>query len=99
MRRNNAMKTKSAYEEALHRPIKDGVGWKYADAESMQAAYAKSLALKHCLRPEAVFNWAQRHNVDLHKNMVLLYEFNDVLLVAILNDWELQETLEKLKII
>jgi hypothetical protein len=93
------MKTKSAYEEALHRPIKEGIGWKYADAESMQAARAKSLAQQHCLNPEAVFNWAQRHNVDLHKNTTLLYEFNDVLLSAVLNDWELQETLEKLKII
>jgi hypothetical protein len=93
------MKTKSAYEEALQRPISKNIGWKYADDESMQAATAQMLAQRHCLNPENVFNWAKKHDVDLCKNPALLYKFNDVLLVAVLNDYDLEKAIKELKII
>lgn len=64
----------------------NGRGWKYADGESMQAAYAQALGMRHCLQPEAIYSWAKKHRVDLAASREHLYPYNDRLLIAVLND-------------
>lgn len=63
---------KSDYKIALDRPTRGAKkkGWAHADDDSMQAAYAKLLGRKFCLRPEAVYDWSIKHNVALNAKSI-----------------------------
>lgn len=85
------------YQQALSEPTSGkGRGWKYAGPASMQAALAQALGLKHCLNPKAIFDWANRHNISLWETRKRL-EQPDILLVAVLNDWSLDQTEQEMK--
>ena len=63
----------SAYKEALLRPIRTwSEGCVSTNRESKQAARALILGYHYCLSPETLFNWAERHAIDLWK----IYEPN-----------------------
>lgn len=86
------------YQQAIKAPTgKHGRGWKYADAASMQAAMAQALGVKWCLSPEAIWSWANRHDVSLWEHRKKLTSVNDLLLVAVLNNWTLGEAEEQLR--
>ena len=55
---------KPDYTEAIKLP-KDGAV--AMDKVNMQAQSAEMIAKKHALQPKAVYNWAQKHDVDLTK--------------------------------
>ena len=90
---------KSDYKKAMSRPTgKNGRGWKYADDDSMAASYAEILGHKFCMRPDAIYAWAKKHNVDLLKNWTRLYQqkvtdvfADDSLVILVLNDLSLIE--------
>lgn len=85
------------YDQALAAPTgKGGKGWKYADAASTQAAMAQALGIQHCLAAKAIFDWANRHHVGLFAERKRLM-VADVLLIATLNNWNLDYTEKKMK--
>jgi pimeloyl-ACP methyl ester carboxylesterase len=86
------------YQQAIKAPTgKGGRGWKYADAASMQAAYAQALGVQYCLTPEAIWDWANRHDVSLWQHRKRLTSVADLLLVAVLNNWSLDHAEKQLK--
>jgi hypothetical protein len=86
------------YETALAAPTaRKGKGWKYAEGASMQAAYAMALGTTHCMNAQAIYDWANRHDVSLRDQRKRLQPFNDVLLVAVLNDLPLDQTEKELQ--
>ena len=88
----------NTYQQALKAPTaKNGKGWAHANAYSMQAAMAQALAARFCLNPQAIFDWANRHGVNLTDRRKQLSETADLLLVAVLNDWDLETTERNLK--
>lgn len=42
------------------------VGWSKADNDGMRAAGADLLARHLCLNAIVIYNWAQKHNVNIH---------------------------------
>jgi hypothetical protein len=87
-----------SYKQALAAPTaKGGRGWAHADAASMQAALCQALGIKWCINPEAIWKWANRHNISLWEHRKRLTFVNDLLLVAVLNDWTLDHTERELK--
>jgi hypothetical protein len=76
------------YAEALKYPTGPGrKGWKYAPAESTQAASAQVLGGRNCLSPAPLYDWAQRHGVDLLRDVTKEdQEPSGSLLIALLND-------------
>ena len=90
--------SKQTYSQAIKAPTaKNGKGWANASASSMQAALSQALGLTFCLNPEAIFDWANRHGVNLTDRRKQLSETADLLLVAVLNDWDLETTERNLK--
>lgn len=86
-----------SYKKALAAPTaKGGRGWKYADADSMQAAMAQALGLQFCLNPQSIYDWATRHGVSLRAERNRLMKA-DVLLVAVLNNWSIERAEQELK--
>ena len=83
---------KTEYEKALDEPRRSGVGWAHANADSMRAARAQALGIKHCLTGAAIYEWSKRRAVNLNDSRVLgpLVQTVDLLLVAVLNDLTLQ---------
>ena len=78
-------RARATYTAGLARAKK--AGWKYADADSLQCAAAQSLGMVYCIRPEAIYDWAKRHDVDLVKQRNSFGEPEEmVLLVCVLND-------------
>ena len=89
--------TKS-YNQALKAPTsKGGTGWAHADAASMQAAMAQALGVKWCLNAQAIYDWANRHNISLWEHRKRLTTVTDLLLISVLNDWSLNRTEKELK--
>lgn len=82
------------YKQALAKGSKDG--WAHTEGEPIEAARAQFLALKHCLRPDAVFKWHQKLDVSLSENFDLLYGTSGLLLVCVLNDWNIEQGLDEL---
>ena len=83
----------SRYRNAMERPCKSGGGgWAHADKESMQASQAQTLGVRHCMQPKSIFDWAVKHKVDLLAARKLLHPYNDILLVAVLNNWSIEKT-------
>lgn len=54
------------YKEAM----KPKSGWAHAEGKSLIALAAEMIADHHCLRPEAVFDWAKEHCLDLYDRLV-----------------------------
>ena len=87
----------NTYHQALAAPTaRNGRGWKYAGEASTQAAMAQALGIQHCLNPKAIFDWANRHHVRLFDERKRLMT-PDLLLVAVLNNWNLDYTEKKMK--
>ena len=85
------------YRQALKQPTsKGGRGWKYAGPVSMQAAMAQALGVQYCLNGKAIYEWANRHHVHLWQERKRL-QAPDLLLVAVLNDWDLERAEKELK--
>ena len=51
------------YNKLIKTWPKDGA--RYADDELLQAWIARDFGEKYCMRPEAIFNWANKHKVVL----------------------------------
>ena len=87
-----------SYKAAMKAPTgKGGRGWKYAGEASTQATLAFSLAVKWCITSEAIYNWANQHGIRLFDERKRLHETDDLLLVAVLNDWSLSRTEKELE--
>ena len=77
------------HKEATKKPKE---GYKYADHDQVFAHTCGILAKKHCLRPQAVYKWAVKHNVPLAEIMPTMVanetiiEANEALLYDVLND-------------
>ena len=85
------------YQQALKEPTsRSGKGWAHAGPASMQATMAQALGAQHCLNPQAVYDWANRHDVTLFKERKRL-QTPDLLLVAVLNDWTLERVEGEMK--
>lgn len=56
--------------------------------DHLQASAAESIAGRHAMRPEAVYNWANKHEVNLFRLGPILYntKSNTALLCDVLND-------------
>jgi hypothetical protein len=88
---------KPSYKEALKAPVsKGGKGWAHADADSMQAASAQSLGMTHCMNPDAIDDWAKKHEVVLLDHRKEFHDDKDILLAAVLNDWSLAKAKQEL---
>lgn len=80
---------KSTYKESIKSP-KDG--YKYSNDIQQLAQLSEMIGHKHCLRPNAVFEWAKSHQVDLIKYMPVIMgkdtmlKANSALLEDILNN-------------
>ena len=86
-----------SYQQAVKAPIAPkGEGWAYARPASMQAAMAQALSLKWCLVGQAIYDWANRHRISLWDQRRRL-ESPDLLLIAVLNDWNLDRAEQELK--
>lgn len=79
---------KSRYRQALERPTRPGgMGWKYADQESSQAATAQLFGGICGLSPQGIFDWAMKHDVHLMRDISKSDQLpNGALLIAVLND-------------
>jgi len=91
------MRYDKTYQQALKAPTaRNGKGWAHADEASMHAAMAQALGLSFCLNPQSVYDWANRHNLNLRheRNRPMV---PDVLLIAVLNDWTLDKTETEMK--
>ena len=77
------------YKQAIKSPK---AGYKYSDNIQQTAQLSEIIGGKHCLRPEAIFNWATKHEVNLIDYMSILMskdtllKANSALLEDILND-------------
>ena len=77
------------YKEAIKSPK---AGYKYSDDIQQTAQLSEIIGGKHCLRPEAIFNWATKHEIKLIDYMSIiiskdtLLKANSALLEDILND-------------
>jgi hypothetical protein len=81
------------YKQAMKAPTaKGGRGWKYAGDASTQATLAFSLGVKWCINADAIYDWANRHDVRLFDERKKLHDTADLLLVAVLNDWSIERT-------
>jgi hypothetical protein len=88
---------KNTYQQALKAPTgRQGEGWAHAGAASMQAAMAMALGVEHCLAPQAIYDWGNRHDVNLRDQRKRLMT-PDLLLVAVLNDWTLDHAEKAMK--
>jgi hypothetical protein len=88
---------KNTYQQALKAPTsRQGRGWAHAGAASMQAGMAMALGMEHCLGPQAIYDWANKHDVNLRDQRKRLMT-PDLLLVAVLNDWTLDQTEKAMK--
>ncbi len=76
------------YKEALAYPAKHE-GWAHVgkDSPSMWAVAAQALGRTYCIRPEAIYNWAVKHTVNLQEQLSTFIDNSDLLLVCVLNDW------------
>ena len=72
------------------------MGWSKAFPHNIQAALCQALGAQFCLNPQAIWDWANRHDTSLWENRKRL-EQPDLLLVAVLNDWTLDHTEHELK--
>ena len=85
------------YSQALKAPTsKHGLGWAHAAPDSMQASMARVLGNMHCLRPDAVYIWANRWGVTLQDETERLTD-SDALFVAVINDWPLSTAEEQIR--
>jgi len=70
-------------------------GWKHAQGESLIASAATFLGNKHCLNPEAVFDWAKEYCPDLYGCLInegeKLFPPDTRVLTCVLNDLPLPE--------
>lgn len=75
----------SAYKKASKIPKGGTVN---ATQDNLLAWSAETIAKKHAMQPEAIYNWAKKHGVDLHKQGHILskVESNSALLSDVLND-------------
>lgn len=88
---------RDTYQQALAEPTsKGGMGWSKAFPHNIQAALAQALGAQFCLNPQAIWDWANRHDVHLMKERKRVMQ-PDVLLVAVLNDWDLNRTEQEMK--
>ena len=77
------------YKEAIKSPK---AGYKYSNDIQKTAQLSEMIGAKHCLRPNAVFDWATKHEVNLIDYMSILMskdtllKANSALLEDILND-------------
>jgi hypothetical protein len=77
------------YKEAIKSPK---MGYKYSNNIQQTAQLCEMISNKHCLRPEAVFNWATKNEVNLIDYMSIimskdtLLKANSALLEDILNE-------------
>ena len=76
------------YKQAMAYHAKHG-GWAHAAAEPLGRVL--------CIRPEAIYNWAIKHNVSLLEKAKQFIDTPDLLLCCVLNDWTVEHTLGKLK--
>lgn len=82
-----------SYKQAMKAPTaKGGRGWKYAGDASMQATVAMALGAKCCIVAESIYDWANRHDVRLFDDRKKLHDTDDLLLIAVLNDWSIERT-------
>lgn len=66
-------------------PFADAIKLKNSNNDFFQAQAAEILATKMSLRPEAVYDWANKHDVDLVKSGANLANYTK-LYCTILND-------------
>lgn len=86
------MRKKSTYRIALDSPTKKGGhGWKYAGKNSVNAACAELLARRFAVRAEAVYDWAEKHEINLEVNMAKLYKNCKLVICGVLQDKSLAE--------
>lgn len=78
------------YKEAIKQPKGGAVAM---TKDNLQAAAAGVLARKHALNPKAVYEWAQKHNIDLEEQGAKLAKSDSGLDLDIVND-----TTESLKV-
>ena len=77
------------YKEAIKSPK---AGYKYSDDIQQTAQLSEMIGGKHCLRPEAVFEWATKHEIKLIDYMSIimskdtLLKANSALVEDILNE-------------
>ena len=59
-----------------------------ATPDNLSAWSAETIAKKHAMQPEAIYNWAKKHGVDLikHGHILSKVESNSALLADVLND-------------
>ena len=75
----------NTYKIGLKRGSK--IGWKHADDDSMQCAISRTLGFIYCLKPEAIYKWSLKHNIDLTKEHKRFKEPSEgILLQCVLND-------------
>jgi len=79
------------YKEAIKLPKGGAIEM---NADNLQASAAGIIAQKHCFNPAAVYEWANKHGINLRKYGYILSNIkcNSILMSDILND-----TSEKIK--
>lgn len=86
------------YKQAWAYPAKHG-GWAHIkkNSDSMQAATARALAGKFCIRPESVYKWALSQTVSLRDSIDRFFDNEDLLFACVLNDWSIDRATNEIK--
>lgn len=72
-------------------------GWAHTeDREHLNAAMSDILGMALCMQPKAIYKWATKQGVDLQEHILELRRPDGQLLIAVLNDWSLEETRARL---